>query len=182
MRTALAYAYSVITLNVASANFETVLTVTMTTLRVERAKDRRTKGFSPSSPLIAACRVHMRDTYIGTRVPRTRACCIHIPESLRITEAVANGRTVSRFSSERAAPTGRFAPAHPHSGGLGPIGTHIGILLPGLRPVIARFSAISHSRLCAPSSHVATLRRADGERPGARISRASDPSLRPRIN
>jgi len=27
---------------------------------------------------------------------------------------------------------------------LGPIGTHIGILLPGLRPVIARFSAISH--------------------------------------
>lgn len=59
----------------------------------------------------------------------------------------------------------RFAPARPHSGGLGPIGTHIGILLPGLRPVIARFSAISHGRLCAPSSGVATLRQADGDRP-----------------
>ncbi|EFN60717.1 hypothetical protein EAG_09356 [Camponotus floridanus] len=43
----------------------------------------------------------------------------------------------------------RFTPARPHLGRLGPIGTHIGILLPGLRPVIARFSAISHGRLSA---------------------------------
>lgn len=73
-------------------------------------------------------------------------------------------------------------------GGLGPIGTHIGILLPGLRPVIARFSAISHGRLCAPSSHVATLRQADGDRPARRLAarliaaRACVPSLRSLTN
>lgn len=129
--------------------------------------------FSSGSLIAAAYAPYI---YIGSRVPRTRACCIHIPESPWITGAVANGRTVSRFSSERAGPPGRFAPAHPYSGGLGSIGTHIGILLPGLRPVIARFSAISHSRLCELRRDAPVGRR---RTVGARISHA--PNRRTRL-
>lgn len=79
-------------------------------------------------------------------------------ESLRIIEAVANGRTVSRLSSVvQVRPAG--SRLHARTRGLGPIGTHIGILLPGLRPVIARFSAISHGRLCAAALSRAAPRR-----------------------
>lgn len=95
----------------------------------------RTKGWKTRVPSFWS-------PYCGARMrcaSHTRARASVRREKPRITEAVANGRTVSRLSSA-------VHDLHARTRRLGPIGTHIGILLPGLRPVIARFSAISHGR------------------------------------